>query len=113
MKRPLLATAFVALALPAVAGSSGDAIKAAVEGNTIQGGMADGTAYTEFYEAGGAIKAEGYGGTWAIEGDTMCFDYGEGATCWGARIEGDQVTWIVDGKDDGTGTIVAGNPNNF
>ncbi|MEM8582341.1 MAG: hypothetical protein AAGF50_14185, partial [Pseudomonadota bacterium] len=76
MKRPLLATAFTALALPALAGGlSGPDIKTAIEGNTVQGGMDSGEAYAEFYEAGGAIKAEGYGGTWTIEGDQMCFDY--------------------------------------
>jgi hypothetical protein len=29
------------------------------------------------------------------------------------RIAGDQVTWVKDGADDGTGTIVAGNVNNY
>ncbi|MEL7013842.1 MAG: hypothetical protein AAFO72_11240 [Pseudomonadota bacterium] len=113
MKTPLLATAITLFALPAFAEATGAEIKAAIEGNTVQGGMDTGEAYSEFYEAGGEIKAEGYGGTWGIEGDTMCFDYGEGKNCWGVRIEGDQVTWLLDGADDGTGTIVSGNPNNY
>ena len=33
--------------------------------------------------------------------------------CWQVKIEGDKVTWVKDGKDDGKGTIVPGNPNNF
>ena len=113
MKLPMLATVFAAFALPALADASGADITAAIEGNTVQGSMASGDAYAEFYEAGGTIKADGYGGTWSIEGDTMCFDYGEGATCYGVRIDGDQVTWVLDGADDGTGTIVAGKPNEF
>ena len=43
----------------------------------------------------------------------MCFDYGEGAECWSVRIDGANVIWVKDGVDDGTGTIVAGNPNNY
>jgi hypothetical protein len=43
----------------------------------------------------------------------MCFDYGEGADCWSVRIEGEAVTWVKDGTDAGTGTIVTGNPNAF
>jgi hypothetical protein len=43
----------------------------------------------------------------------MCFNYGEGDNCWSVRLEGDTVTWVKDGKDDGTGTLIPGNPNNF
>jgi hypothetical protein len=32
---------------------------------------------------------------------------------WQVKLEGDQMTWVKDVKDDGTGTIVKGNPNNF
>jgi hypothetical protein len=28
-------------------------------------------------------------------------------------VDGASVTWVKDGKDGGTGTIVVGNPNNF
>lgn len=31
---------------------------------------------------------------------------------WQVKLEGDQMTWVKDGKDDGTGTIVKGNPSN-
>jgi hypothetical protein len=81
--------------------ATGAEISAAITGNTVQGSMSASGAYTEFYAADGAIKANGYTGTWTVEGDAMCFDYGEGKDCWGVRIDG------------GTGTIVAGNPNNF
>jgi hypothetical protein len=94
--------------------ATGDAITAAISGNTVQGSMSASGAYTEFYDASGAIKASGYTGTWTVEGDTMCFDYGEDpVSCWNVRIAGDQVAWIRDGAEDGTGTILPGNPNNF
>jgi hypothetical protein len=110
--------AAMALALaPVVAGAqdlASDAdITAAIAGNTVQGSMSASGAYTEFYAADGTIRGSGYTGTWSVEGDTMCFDYGEGKDCWGVRIDGEAVTWVQDGVDGGTGTIVAGNPNNF
>ena len=115
MKHLICAAALALAAAPALAAdlASGDQITAAISGNTVQGSMIDAGAYTEFYDADGSIKGEGYGGKWTVEGDEMCFDYGEGASCWGVRIDGDMVTWVKDGKDDGTGTIVAGNPNNY
>lgn len=110
-----LTLASLLLALPAFAQdlATGDAIKAAIAGKTVQGSMIASGAYTEFYAEDGTIKGDGYAGTWTVEGDAMCFDYGEGASCWGVRLSGDQVAWIKDGKEDGTGTLVDGNPNNF
>lgn len=103
------------LALPAFAQdlAKGDAIKSAISGKTVQGSMIASGAYTEFYAEDGTIKGDGYTGTWSVKDDTMCFDYGEGANCWGVRLSGDQVTWIKDGAEDGTGTLIDGNPNNF
>jgi len=92
----------------------GEAIRAAVSGNTVQGNMLDSGAYSEFYAADGTIKGEGYTGTWTIERDAMCFDYGEEeAACWQIRLDGEQITWVQDGADLGDGTILPGNPNNF
>jgi hypothetical protein len=102
--------------LPAAAAAetaTGAAIRAAIAGNTVQGDMASSGAYTEFYAADGTIRGAGYTGTWTIEGDTMCFAYGEAPTCWAVRIEGDRVTWLSGENVDGTGTILPGNPNNF
>lgn len=91
-----------------------EAIRTVVSGNTVQGNMLDSGAYSEFYAADGTIRGDGYTGTWTIEGDGMCFDYGEEeATCWQVRLDGEQITWVQDGADVGDGTIVAGNPNNF
>lgn len=104
-------------AAPAFAQSalSGDAIRSAIGGNTVQGSMSDGAAYTEFYSADGVIKGAGYVGSWSIDGDTMCFAYDgvEGSNCFGMALDGDQVTWLGDGAVAGTGTLVAGNPNGF
>jgi hypothetical protein len=105
----------LAFAFPAFAQdlATGDAIKAAIADKTVQGSMIASGAYTEFYAADGTIRGSGYTGTWTVEANQMCFDYGEGADCWSVRIEGEAVTWVKDGADGGTGTIVAGNPNNF
>ena len=88
-------------------------ITAAVTDKTVQGSMSASGAYTEFYAADGTIKAKDYSGTWTVEGDKMCFSYGEAPDCWDVRIEAETVSWVKDGVDGGTGTIVAGNPNNF
>lgn len=93
--------------------ATGAQIEAAIAGNTVQGSMLDAGAYTEFYQADGQIRGKDYTGKWSISGDQMCFDYGEGADCWSVRIDGSAVTWVKDGVDDGTGTILSGNPNNF
>ena len=117
MKRFMLTAALLlAAAGAAEAGSTatGDQIKAAIAGNTVQGSMLTSGAYTEFYAADGVIKGKDYAGKWRIEGDAMCFAYGQDPeSCFAVKIDGDQVTWVKDGKDDGTGTIVKGNPNNF
>ncbi len=114
LRRTLLA-AFLALPLPAMAQdlATGDAIKAAISGKTVQGSMTETGAYTEFYAEDGTIRGADYTGKWTVEARAMCFDYGEGVECWGVKIAGDAVTWVKDGADLGTGTIVAGNPNNF
>lgn len=93
--------------------ASADEITAAIAGNTVQGGMSDGAAYSEFYDNDGSIKADGYTGTWSVADDEMCFDYGDGSSCFSVHIVSDQVTWIQEGADVGTGTIIAGNPNAY
>jgi hypothetical protein len=103
------------LALPAFADNhaTGDQIRAAIAGNTVQGSMTTSGAYTEFYAADGTIKGADYAGTWTIDGDQMCFAYGEAPTCFGVRLAGDQVTWVGATGDEGTGTILSGNPNGW
>lgn len=94
--------------------ATGDQIEKAISGNTVQGSMVDGSRYTEFYAANGTIHGSDYKGHWHIKDNQMCFKYGEDpANCWSVEVEGDQVFWVVDGKKDGSGTVVPGNPNNF
>lgn len=94
--------------------ATGEEIAAAIPGNTVQGSMIASGAYTEFYGTDGVIKGKDYTGKWRLSGDTMCFQYGQDPEdCWQVRLDGGEVTWVKDGKDDGTGTIVKGNPNNF
>lgn len=109
-------TAAIVISAPTLAVAelaSGDEIMSTISGNTVQGGMADSSAYTEFYDADGTIKGANYTGTWTIEADTMCFEYGEGQTCWGVTIDGDAVTWMNGDVAEGTGTVISGNPNGF
>jgi hypothetical protein len=111
-----LAAAFLFFISPAFAQdlASGEDILAAISGNTVEGSMAASGSYAEYYEGGGQIMGKGFAGSWMISGDQMCFAYGpDPASCWNARIEGDQVTWINAGVEEGTGTIRKGNPNGF
>jgi hypothetical protein len=92
--------------------ATGDEVRAALSGNTVMGSMAASGAYTEYYAADGTIRSADYTAKWEIKGDTMCFTYGEDpATCWGVRLTGDKVAWVVDGAEEGAGTIIPGNPN--
>jgi hypothetical protein len=92
--------------------ATADVIRSTVIGNTVQGSMADGAAYTEFYAPDGVIKGADYTGTWTLDGDKMCFAYGEAPTCYAVSIKGDQVTWLDDAMASaGTGTLLPGNPN--
>ena len=96
------------------AAATGAQITAAISGNTVQGSMVASGTYTEFYGVDGVIKGKDYTGKWRVNGDAMCFQYGQDPeACWQVKLDGDQVTWVKDGKDDGTGTLVKGNPNNF
>ncbi|MDY0871809.1 hypothetical protein [Dongia rigui] len=108
------AVAMMAIGTANAAPATGDAIKAAIGGNSVQGNMDSSGPYAEFYQADGVIKGKDYAGKWTIEGDTMCFEYdGTPKDCWSVEISGDQVKWLKDGKSGGSGTIVPGNPNNF
>lgn len=94
--------------------ATADQIRAALSGNTVIGAMAASGAYTEYYAPDGTIRAADYAGRWAINGNSMCFTYGdEAATCWAVQLQDDQVTWMVNGAAEGTGTILPGNPNSW
>ena len=99
------------LAQEAVPGAD---IAALIGGMTVQGSMSDTGAYAEFYDADGTIRGDGYTGTWTVEGDAMCFRYGEDpATCYEVAVEGEEVAWLSDGEVRGDGTLVEGNPNEY
>ena len=94
--------------------ASAAAIKAAIIGNTVNGNMSASGGYAEFYASNGQIKAADYEGTWSLQGDKMCFAYGEDPPgCWAVSIAGSSVTWLSDAGVEGTGSIVAGNPNGW
>ena len=94
--------------------AKGDQITVAISGNTIQGNMDSLGPYAEHYAADGTVFGKDYKAKWSVEGDTMCWVYdGSPKDCWGAEIAGDQVKWVKDGKAQGSGTIVTGNPNDF
>ncbi|MGK7654329.1 MULTISPECIES: hypothetical protein [unclassified Roseovarius] len=115
MKRYVLAAVAALAAGPLAAGelATGDEITSAISGNTVQGDMSDGTAYTEFYDTDGTIRGADYTGNWRVSDDKMCFDYGEGENCWGVSLDGEGVSWMNGDVSDGTGTILDGNPNEF
>ncbi len=93
---------------------TGDKIQQQIGGNTVQGSMADGSGYTEFYAADGTIRGNGYTGNWRVKGNEMCFKYGQDPEyCLSVELVGDQVYWLANGKKEGTGTLVTGNPNEY
>lgn len=104
------------LPLPALAQdlASAEAIRAAIAGNTVRGAMVASGGFTEYYAPDGSIRGPDYSGQWSIDGNRMCFGYdGNPASCWAVRITGRSVVWVGSGGDEGTGTILSGNPNNY
>jgi len=111
----LLAFAFVlAAGSAAFAAATGDQIRTAISDSTVQGNMAASGPYAEYYAPDGTIKGKDYSGKWSVEGDAMCFAYeGTPKECWNVEISGNQVRWMKNGADLGTGTVVKGNANGF
>ncbi|WP_152047509.1 hypothetical protein [Aureimonas psammosilenae] len=95
---------------------SGPEIARMISGNTVQGAMAAGGPYREFYLPDGTLRGSNYDGRWSVVGDTLCFSYDAAtpAQCWGARISRTgEISWIKNGIVDGTGVVQSGNPANF
>jgi hypothetical protein len=119
MMRFYLATIFLVFASHAQAGdlpplATGEQIKKAVTGNTVEGSMQASGRYTEFYAKDGTVSGKDYKAVWRIEGDAMCWIYkDQPKDCWRASIKGATVQWVKNNKVQGTGTIVTGNINNF
>lgn len=85
---------------------SGTEIRDQLMGNRISGAMSDGTEYSEVYRVDGTIEGEDYTGQASIEGNQMCFDYGDGESCYQVNMVGDdRIEWVQDGEVVGHGTI--------
>lgn len=111
---------FVALLAGATAGwaqtpPSANEIASAVSDHTYQGSMsAAGSGFAEYYAADGTIRAKGYSGKWRAEDGKMCFQYGDKPErCFGILLNGPSMEMLKDGKIDGNGMLLPGNPNNF
>lgn len=85
--------------------ATGDAIRAAISGNTLESSL-----FIEFYAEDGTLRSHDFTGTWQVNGDAVCFDDGTPPICFDARIDGPAVTWVQDGVDGITMTILPGNP---
>lgn len=108
----LMAGAFCVSASAAELQSKAD-IAAAVSNKTYQGSMLD-NGFTEYYDAEGNIRGKDYTGKWRASDGAMCFQYGDNPeNCWQVKIEGPAMTMYKDGKIDGNGILVEGNPHNF
>lgn len=109
----IIASAVISSAAFAVDLATGEEIKEAFNEQTLQGSMLS-DRFSEFYGHDGTIKADGYSGQWSVTENSMCFKYGSDPTkCWGIAINGPAITLYKDGKVDGAGVLVPGNPNNF
>lgn len=109
-----LAAILALLAAPAFAAPlDGGAIRALLSGATVTGSMRDTGRFAEFYAPDGAIRGQGYSGRWSIRDDRMCFDYGEGPTCWAVEADGATVRFLGSGGVVGEGRVAPGNPNGF
>jgi len=94
--------------------ASGQQLRNAIAGNTVQGSMDGAGRYTEFYAKNGTVRGKDYQAKWSIEGDQMCWVYkGQAKDCWRASIKDNNVKWVKDGKVQGSGTIVQGNTNRY
>lgn len=92
-----------------------DQISAAVSDHTYQGSMSvAGSGFAEYYAADGSIRADDYSGKWRAEDGAMCFQYGDKPErCLDVRFHGPSMEMYKDGKLDGNGMLIEGNPNNF
>ena len=121
MKRILAVATVLALAASPAFARGGDHmggadLGAAVSGKTIQGSMKGSGNYTEYYAADGTIKGNNYAGKWRIDdNDRMCvsYDNNPSESCWHGKVEGNNVTWLKDGNEDGAGVLSDGDTGGF
>tara|TARA_B100001079_G_scaffold254075_1_gene248548 strand:+ start:113 stop:628 length:516 start_codon:yes stop_codon:yes gene_type:complete len=89
------------------------AIRKQIIDHTVTGSMTTGGNYGEYYAPNGRILASDYTGSWTIEDDQLCFDYGDGIDCYVVAMDGLDVVWYLEGEKVGTGSLQQGNPNDF
>ncbi len=96
-------------------GVSAEEITAAVSDSTYQGSMTKSdSAFAEYYQPDGTIAGKGYSGKWRVEDNTMCFQYGDNPeNCWEIELNGSAMTLVKEGKADGSGMLIEGNPHDF
>lgn len=116
--RPVITVCFMlAMAVPMVAQAeekpTAAEIAKAVSDHTYQGSMsAAGSGFAEYYAADGTIRGKDYSGSWRVEDGTMCFQYGDTPErCFGIELQGPSMVMFKDGKIDGNGMLIPGNPN--
>lgn len=115
-----LATATMTLALlvsnvvAAGSGPGADEIRRAVSDHTYQGSMSEGgSGFAEYYAPDGTIHGDGYEGNWRVEDGVMCFNYGSGDRCFEVTLDGPSMVMYKNGKIDGNGMLIEGNPLEF
>ncbi len=120
LRRTLLSLPFVGLALGAGTTAqaqdlaSAAAISAAISGNTLRGHLAASGNFEEFYDPSGTVRGADYTGLWSVGPEGLCLSYdGDPASCWGLRLNGAQVIWVGRGGEEGSATLLPGNPNGF
>jgi hypothetical protein len=94
---------------------SAEEVKASVSDHTYQGSMSTaGSGFAEYYAPDGSIIADGYSGAWRAEDGAMCFQYGDKPEgCFEVKFHGPSMEMYKDGKLDGNGMLIEGNPNDF
>lgn len=82
-------------------------------------GTYEGEPYVEYYAADGSLRGESggesYTGSWAVEGDELCFTYVDSADgadevdCYSVYRDGEDYLWMDANGDVSTATFEEGN----
>ena len=93
----------------------------ALIGNTIVGKSEGGADLVEYYAPDGGVRQKIAGspdkGTWTLKGDKVCLKYetddDEEPDCFAIAVEGDNLVYTDDEKNNLPFKILKGNPNNL
>jgi len=102
---------------------TGQEILAQIIGNTATS-VGEEHGWSEYYQPDGALRGlsvhddgqeHPMKGKWTVSGSEMCFNYvGSGDSgCWTISVEGNEITYHKEGKDDVMATLLKDNPKNF